>query len=99
MPEILTPNEVAEYLKVHADVVYRLIREHKLVASRVGRSYRIPKEEIDRFIQSTSTRSKIRQTMFERVMAIAERNPGIDSDDVLAELEQFDQDRIATSHS
>lgn len=93
MPEILTPYEVAQYLKMNTDTVYRLIREHKLAASRIGRSYRIPKEDVDSFLLATSTRSQVRQAMFDRVLAIADRNPDVDSDDVLADLERLDQER------
>ncbi|MBL7201741.1 MAG: helix-turn-helix domain-containing protein [Anaerolineae bacterium] len=53
--EILTPQEVAEYLQITSDTVYRYIREGKLVASKLGRHYRIPKENIELFLRATST--------------------------------------------
>ena len=53
--DVLTPQEVAEYLQITPDTVYRYIREGKLVASRLGRHYRIPKENIELFLLATST--------------------------------------------
>lgn len=41
--EIMTPEQVAEYLQLNKDTVYRYIREGKLIASRLGRSYRVTK--------------------------------------------------------
>lgn len=41
--DVLTPQEVAEYLQLTPDTVYRYIREGKLVASKPGRTYRIPR--------------------------------------------------------
>ena len=45
--EIMTPEQVADYLQLNKETVYRYIREGKLVASRLGRSYRIPKANVD----------------------------------------------------
>ena len=53
--DILTPQEVAEYLQITSDTVYRYIREGKLVASKLGRQYRIPKENIELLLLVTST--------------------------------------------
>ena len=53
--DVLTPQEVAEYLQITPDTVYRYIREGKLVASKLGRHYRIPKENVELFLLVTST--------------------------------------------
>jgi excisionase family DNA binding protein len=53
--DILTPQEVAEYLQIAPDTVYRYIREGKLVASKLGRQYRIPKENVELLLLVTST--------------------------------------------
>ena len=34
----------------------------------------------------------VRQAMFDRVLSIAERNPGVSSDDILEELEAMDEE-------
>ena len=92
MREIMTPEQVAEYLQVNTGTVYRLIRQQKLAASRIGRTYRIPKEEVEQFLLAHSSRSRDRSSVFRQVLSIAERNPGVSSDDVLNELERMDQE-------
>ena len=91
MREIMTPEQVADYLQLNTDTVYRLIRERKLAASQIGRTYRIPKEDLEDFLLANSSRSVVRQALFRRVMEIGERNPGLDSDDVLEQLEHDDE--------
>ena len=53
--EIMTPREVAEYLQLTPDTIYRYIREGKLVASRLGRQYRIWRRHLELFLLATST--------------------------------------------
>ncbi len=94
MPEVLTPEQVAEELRVSPETIYRLIRARKLAATRIGRAYRIPREDLDTFMLSHSTRPEVRRARFDRVLAYAEReNPGVNSDEVLEELERKDAER------
>ncbi|HLZ09772.1 MAG TPA: helix-turn-helix domain-containing protein [Chloroflexota bacterium] len=93
--EIMTPEQVAEYLQLNLDTVYRLIRQNQLAASHIGRTYRIPKGDVEDFLLSHSSRPQVRKALFDRVMDIARNNPGLNSDDVLDELEQLDLDRKA----
>jgi len=58
-PDILTPDQAAAYLQVDRETVYRYIRNGKLVASRLGRAYRIPKHSIDLLLWVTRTRPDI----------------------------------------
>ncbi len=95
MREIMTPEQVAEYLQLNTDTVYRLIRQNKLAASQIGRVYRIPKEEVETFLLAHSNRPQVRKALFAMVMSIAENNPGLNSDEVLDELEQLDRQRKA----
>ena len=88
----MTPEQVAEYLRINTHTIYRLIRQQKLAASRIGRAYRIPKEDVQAFLLAHSTRPDVRKALFDRVLAIAERDPGVSSDDVLDELEEMDRD-------
>ena len=90
MREVLTPEEVADYLQLTKDTIYRLIREHRLAATRIGRSYRIPKEDLDTFILVNSTRPIVRQRLFERVLEIGDRNQEANGDVLLGELEEAD---------
>lgn len=54
-PDVLTPDQAAAYLQVHRETVYRYIREGKLIASRLGRSYRIPRRNLELLLLATST--------------------------------------------
>ncbi len=58
-PDILTPEQAAAYLQVDRETVYRYIRDGKLVASKLGRAYRIPKRSIDVLLWATRTRPDI----------------------------------------
>jgi excisionase family DNA binding protein len=80
--EIMTPEQVAEYLQLNKETVYRYIREGKLVASRLGRSYRIPKANVDLFLLATSTSQAARVALFDRLESVAERNRGISTEEV-----------------
>ena len=64
--DVLTPQEVAEYLQLTPDTIYRYIREGKLVASRLGRQYRIPKRNVELFLLATSTAGDARMRTFAR---------------------------------
>jgi excisionase family DNA binding protein len=57
--EVLTAEQAADYLQVDRETVYRYIRQGKLVASRLGRTYRIPKRSIDLFLWATRTREDV----------------------------------------
>lgn len=59
MRDILTPQEAAEYLQVDTETIYRYIRQGKLVASKLGRKYRIPKRSLNLFLWATRTREDI----------------------------------------
>ena len=57
--EIFTPEQAADYLQVDKETIYRYIRQGKLVASRLGRTYRIPRGSIDLLLWATRTREDI----------------------------------------
>src|SRR6266511_3490227 len=57
--EIFTPAQAADYLQVDKETIYRYIRQGKLVASKLGRKYRIPKGSIDLLLWATRTREDI----------------------------------------
>lgn len=88
--DMLTPEQVAGYLQLNKDTVYRLIRSKRLAATRIGRAYRIPREDLQAFITANSTRAEVRQTLFKRVLDIGRRNPSLDADALLDELEATD---------
>ena len=55
-PDILTPEQAADYLQVNRETIYRYIRDGRLNASRIGRSYRIRKQSLELLLASTATR-------------------------------------------
>lgn len=59
VPEIMTPDQAAAYLQVGRTTIYRYIREGKLMASRLGRAYRIPRRNLDLLLLATQARPEI----------------------------------------
>ena len=57
--DIFTPTQAAEYLQVDRETIYRYIPQGKLVASKLGRKYRIPKSSVDLLLWATRTRDDI----------------------------------------
>lgn len=49
---LLTPEQVAGILQLHILTIYGYIREGKLDAIRLGRSYRITPKDLEQFIES-----------------------------------------------
>jgi excisionase family DNA binding protein len=56
--ELLTIQEVARYLNVNRFTVYRLIRQKKLPAFKVGAQWRLKQEMIDAWLAEHSTMSR-----------------------------------------
>jgi excisionase family DNA binding protein len=59
LPDLLTPDQAARYLQVDRETIYRYIRDGRLGASRIGRSYRISRQSIDQLLMSNRTRPDI----------------------------------------
>jgi len=49
--EVMTIPEVADHLKVTRQTIHKLMKEGKIKAFKIGRSTRILRSEIERFIQ------------------------------------------------
>jgi excisionase family DNA binding protein len=54
---LLTPEQVAGILQVHILTIYSYIREGKLDAIRLGRSYRITHQDLEHFIEANRIRN------------------------------------------
>lgn len=54
---LLTVGEVAEALRVSNMTVYRLVGSGQLAALRVGRSYRIREDDLDRYLAERYTQA------------------------------------------
>lgn len=46
LPEIMKPSEVAEFLCIHKNTVYKIIKRGDLPAFRVGKSWRICRKDL-----------------------------------------------------
>jgi excisionase family DNA binding protein len=59
LPEIMTPEQAADYLQVNRETIYRYIRDGRLFASKLGRVYRIPRRSVELLLWSSRTRADI----------------------------------------
>jgi len=53
----LSPQEVAEYLGVHVNRIYELVKDHRLRATKVGRLLRFDYRDLKEFKERNGTRS------------------------------------------
>jgi excisionase family DNA binding protein len=90
---LLSPNIAAIYLGLSKATIYRLIREGKLPAVRLGRTYRVPYEDLLPLLASRGGEAAARDRLFQRVLKIAEKNPDVDGDALLEDLEREDAAR------
>lgn len=51
LPKILRPVEVADFLCIHKNTVYKLIRRGQLPAFHVGKSWRIRREDLAELVE------------------------------------------------
>jgi excisionase family DNA binding protein len=56
---LLTPEQVAGILQIHILTVYQYIRKGKLSAIKLGRSYRIMPEDLERLIEMNRVTNQI----------------------------------------
>jgi excisionase family DNA binding protein len=69
-PELMTAKQAAEYLQVSRETVYRYIRQGELVASRLGRTCRVQKRNLDLLLWKKRTKQMpLRQYAAEEVEA------------------------------
>jgi excisionase family DNA binding protein len=54
MAELMTVEEVAQYLRVTRKTVYSLLRQDKIPATKVGQQWRFDRAAIDRWLQQRS---------------------------------------------
>jgi len=52
MDSWMTLEEVAQYLKVSKDSIYRLAKKGEIPASKIGNLWRFKKEEIDEWMRN-----------------------------------------------
>jgi excisionase family DNA binding protein len=52
MPDIMTPAEAAQFMKVTEDDILEAIKDGSLKAKKVGKAFRISKDNLDAFMNS-----------------------------------------------
>jgi excisionase family DNA binding protein len=55
---ILTPEEVAAYLRVAPQTAYRLLRSGELPGVKIGKQWRILRVDLDAYLHGKSTESQ-----------------------------------------
>jgi len=58
MAELMTVSEVADYLRVTEKTIYRLLKQGKIPAVKVGRQWRFEKAKIDEWLSRNSVGTK-----------------------------------------
>lgn len=56
--DVMTVEEVADYLQLNKLTVYKYIRDGRLPASKLGKSYRIRKSDVDWFLDNAKQGTK-----------------------------------------
>ena len=51
MNELLTIREVAQYLRIHPTTCYRLLKQRKMPAFKITRSWRFERQQIDLWLK------------------------------------------------
>ncbi|MDH7498990.1 MAG: helix-turn-helix domain-containing protein [candidate division NC10 bacterium] len=54
----LTVKEVAQYLKLSRDLIYKLAQQGKIPASKVGTAWRFKREKIDQWMEEKDSRRR-----------------------------------------
>lgn len=49
---ILVPEEICDILRIGQNEVYKMLKNKELIGYKVGKTWRIPKENVIRYIQS-----------------------------------------------
>jgi len=57
-PEIMTVEQVAAYLQLSKMTVYKYIREGRLPAAKIGKSYRIRRSDVEAFLEGAKLSHK-----------------------------------------
>jgi excisionase family DNA binding protein len=57
--EVFTPEQAADFLQVNRETIYRYIRDGRLIASKLGRNYRIPRRNLELLLWATRTPDNI----------------------------------------
>ena len=63
--EIMNVPELAEYIGVSRSKIYKLIRDKKIPASKIGRQYKFSKQVIDSWLKENIITSPLKEPLFQ----------------------------------
>ncbi|MBA3052340.1 MAG: hypothetical protein CVU78_04015 [Elusimicrobia bacterium HGW-Elusimicrobia-2] len=63
--EIMNVSELAEYIGVSGSKIYKLIRDKKIPASKIGRQYKFSKQVIDSWLKEHIITSSLNGPLFQ----------------------------------
>lgn len=59
-PDLLTVPEAAQLLRISRNLAYELVAQHQLPCVRLGRTIRIPRDSLERWIRERAEESALR---------------------------------------
>ncbi|MCC6643711.1 helix-turn-helix domain-containing protein [Candidatus Peregrinibacteria bacterium] len=95
---ILTPEQVAQILQVHQFTVLKFIKQGRLIASKIGRVYRIRESDLESFLDNAAGqpgRSKNKKESLESnnldIKSKNKNKPSLNSKDPVAPAAETDE--------
>jgi excisionase family DNA binding protein len=61
LTQVLTVDEVAIYLRVHASTIYRLVKKHQIPAFKVGGDWRFNRGSIDGWLAQAEAAARSKE--------------------------------------
>jgi excisionase family DNA binding protein len=79
---LYTPEQVADILQVDVSTVYGFIKDKKLLASRLGRVYRIPFEAVEELVLMGVDREAYRKFLLFKIRGVRQRQEAMSPEEV-----------------
>lgn len=57
----MTVEDVAQYLQLSMDMIYKMAQQGKLPASKIGAQWRFKREEVDKWVKSQRPNRKLKK--------------------------------------
>ena len=80
--DLMTVEQVADYLQLNKLTVYKYIRDGRLPAARLGKAYRIRLSDVDAFLEQRMTPARVRQAANAPAGAAARRRVAVRVEEV-----------------
>lgn len=76
--QLYTPEQVAKLLQVDVSTIYSYIRQKRLLATRLGRVYRIPAEAVEDLVVRNADWEAYESFLISRLQRVRERTRAFD---------------------